>query len=755
MYAFPVPPMGNHDTATLKSVHEAAVFNGCDKKSVVNMDPLAVDESGPSFRTCELLQLEQENHCISQFKRFSKSTASLPIIMTHFPDDGQATRSSIEAHVLNTARLIESESNNGHGAGTGKVMSTVRAARSHHNLNSTKNNHSYSQSVFSLESKDEPMQATSGFISPTKSAHSHKSNGETSSGTITLVSYAYGQQPPPPSDKSGVPCAQQETDTQGCFSGQSLFPVPLPRRQYSMAQVEARLSNRNSMFVSDALFSSIASNTGDSEQQSDGSSRLAGSQRHEKVTIDTPFDIDPSRTSRYLYNVPSGSFRSSVHGPLAKALQWPQRISNSTPLRLRPTRSSVITQHKIYDIYEEAIWHTSRTPQKSAEKIKIHADKFLSSKNAAESKVSDSENLSRSRILHKKASAIGAFATTRLKSLGSVRASGISWDFLRSWKPRGELQEGPGDWYDPTSIPTSYSDNIEDDDDDDSDSDSDVSLFRTSANNAQERKPARKPSTIQMFVKRAGIGLLRRSTSFYKSISGTSTDSSGPPNKSMLNTCSKYNTGISSADVCASDSTGHTMRSRLANAMRQASGKIHNHLKYLDKNSTSHRDKDADIVSAYPTDSVKAQELDSYLSHSAIHSPMISSSDDSGASDPQGMPSSDETVCYDQEVVETLGGRYVPPKRPPYLGLHRKTARNSVAISCHGMPLAAAPREGGMQANPIFQPSPLCRSLDVWREVPTASANTNAINPAHSYYMRTLSQAYPIAEAMPGFRPAQ
>ncbi|KAJ2846636.1 hypothetical protein GGI22_006193, partial [Coemansia erecta] len=416
---------------------------------------------------------------------------------------------------------------------------------------------------------------------------------------------------------------------------------------------------------------------------------LAGNERNEKVTIDAPlFDIDPRRTSRYLYNVPSGPFRSSIPGPLAKALQWPQRIGNGAPRRLRRTRSSVIDQHKIYDIYEEAIWHSSRTPQKGTVKGKPYADTTLSLEKNAVGPETASENLSRSKILHKKASEIGAFATTRLKALGSVRASGISWNFIRSWKPRGEQQEGPGNWYDPTSIPTSYADNIDDDSDDDADasdsgsgSDTDVSLFRTSANNAQKKKPVRKSSTIQMFVRRAGIGLLRRSTSFYKSVSGTSTGS-GKLNKSMLATRSKYDIGISSADVCANNAKSRTARSRLTSAMRQASGKLRTPLKYLDKSSTSRHDDDADVVSAYPTDSMKGQELDSYLSHSALHSPVISSSGDSGASDSQGMPSSDETVCYDQEATETQNRRYVPPKRPPYLGLHRKTARNSVISSC-------------------------------------------------------------------------
>ncbi|KAJ1902708.1 hypothetical protein LPJ81_003456, partial [Coemansia sp. IMI 209127] len=527
MYAFPVPPMDCYDTS-FHPTHDSAAIDSHKRRSVVSMDPPLFGGPGSGFEPNGTSKLEQENHCISQFKRFSKSTASLPIILTHFSDDGQATRSSMEAHVLNMARSAEPESNSGYGGtGSSKVMSTVRAARSHHNLRSTKNNHSCSQSMFSLESKDEPMPDTSEFISPTKSTHSYGHSTDTSSGTITLVSYAYGQQPVPSDESGGRSGAQNGAGPQSCFSEQSLFPVPLPRRQYSMAQIEARLSNRNSMFVSDALFSSVASGSSDIEQPLDKTGGQAGNQRNEKVTIDAPFDIDPRRTSRYLYNVPSGPFRSSIHGPLAKALQWPQRISNGAPRRLRRTRSSVIDQHKIYDIYEEAIWHSSRTPQKGTATSKPYADTtFSSGKNAAAPEAA-SENISRSRILHKKASAIGAFATTRLKALGSVRASGISWNFIRSWKPRGEQQEGPGDWYDPSSIPTSYADNIDDDSDDDaddSDSDSDVSLFRTSANNAQVKKPVRKPSTIQMFVKRAGIGLLRRSTSFYKSVSGTSTD---------------------------------------------------------------------------------------------------------------------------------------------------------------------------------------------------------------------------------------
>ncbi|KAJ1668454.1 hypothetical protein EV178_000486 [Coemansia sp. RSA 1646] len=699
LYAFPVPPMGSHETS-FHSDHDLAAIDSYRKRSMASMDPPLFDTSGTNSEPYEMSQLEQENHCISQFRRFSKSTASLPIIPTHFANGGKMSRSSMEADVLNTARSIELESSGGYGAGTGKAKPTVRAVRSYHNLRS-ENNSPFSQSFFSLDGKDEPVPETLGCISPVKTtAQPYENNMETSSsssGTITLVSYVYGQQPVPP-DESGGHRVHQETGAQGCLSEQSLFAVPVPRRQYSMAQIEARLSNRNSMFVSDALFSGVASSASDTaEQPLDKSGCLARNQKQEKVTIDIPpqFNIDPRRTSRYLYNVPSGPFRSSIHGPLAKALQWPQRIGHNAPRRLRRTRSSVIDQHKIYDIYEEAVWHSTRTPQKNAASIVADVDVFSSSKSAASKP--DSKNLSRSRILHKKASALGAFATTRLKSLGSTKSSGMSWNFIRSWKPRGETQEGPDDWYDPSSIPTDYADKIDDDDDDGSENgvdepDSDISLFRTSASDAQGKKPVRKPSTIQMFVKRAGKGLLRRSASFYKSVSSTSTADSGKLNKSMLDTHGKYDLGISSADVCVGDSKRYTMRSRLTSAMRQASGKIRSPLKYLDKSSTSHHDEDADVVSAYPTDSMKGNELDSYLSLSALHSPVISSSEDSGTSDSQDMPASDETVCFDQEAVESLNRRYVPPKRPPYLGLHRKTARKSV-IDCGARPLSAVSAE--------------------------------------------------------------
>ncbi|KAJ2843111.1 hypothetical protein GGI22_007325, partial [Coemansia erecta] len=84
-------------------VHDTAAIDSHRKKSVVSMDPPLFAESGAGFEPHEESKLEHENHCISQFKRFSKSTASLPIILTHFSDDGKAPRSSMEDHVLNMA----------------------------------------------------------------------------------------------------------------------------------------------------------------------------------------------------------------------------------------------------------------------------------------------------------------------------------------------------------------------------------------------------------------------------------------------------------------------------------------------------------------------------------------------------------------------------------------------------------------------------------------------------------------------------
>ncbi|KAJ2608964.1 hypothetical protein EV177_004703 [Coemansia sp. RSA 1804] len=626
---------------------------------------------------------------------------------------------------MKTARSIELESNRGYETGMGCVMSTVRAARSHHDLHSTTtNNPSFSQSMFSLESKDKTAPETSAFLSSPEISQNCEYGTEKSSGTITLVSYVHGQHPASPEQDAST---RAPTLQDYCFERQtnSQLPplsIPVPRRQYSMAQIEARLSNRNSMMISDALFSGVSSSSSsDLDQSLDVTGYLTKNRaRQDSATEDIPIEVDPRRTSRYLYNVPSGPFRSSMHGPLAKMLQWPQRINHNAPRRIRRTRSSVIDQHKIYDIYEEAIWHSSHIPKRNIPGSRHAKNEPFSDKHAEPN--SESENLFRSRIIYRKASTIGNIAATRFKSLGSARASGISWNFIRSWKPRRDQQEEEEhqDWYDPSSMGQSHTDNIDEIEDSENDGESfdlNGSLFpviadtstntdintSTSAsetvdgNDTHDKKPARKQSALETLVKRAGIGLLRRSTSFYKTASDMVAEG-GKSSKPALNTRCQYDFGISSADVGISDPKKHTMRKRLTSAVRQATERIRNPLKYLDSADKLRSDEDEDIVSAYPLDSMKEKELDSYLSLSVLHSPVISSSEESCGSAPQRMPTSDETVCHDQYSTAIPSMRYVPPKRPPFLGLNRKIARTP-AVDCSGRPLSTISMEG-------MQPAP-------------------------------------------------
>ncbi|KAJ1642009.1 hypothetical protein LPJ64_006101, partial [Coemansia asiatica] len=145
-----------------------------------------------------------------------------------------------------------------------------------------------------------------------------------------------------------------------CNSGSSssvktrVSTTPMPRKQMSMAQLEARCRNRNSMLVSGALLPAVSPDVKDefSEQQ-----------RFQHDEADVQLEKRLRRTSRYLYDVPNsgGSIGNGMQGTLSKAFHWPQRIARSTSKRAEKTKSTVIDQYKIYDIYEESIWHSTHT----------------------------------------------------------------------------------------------------------------------------------------------------------------------------------------------------------------------------------------------------------------------------------------------------------------------------------------------------------------------------------------------------------
>ncbi|KAJ2810973.1 hypothetical protein H4S07_002357 [Coemansia furcata] len=191
-------------------------------------------------------------------------------------------------------------------------------------------------------------------------------------------------------------------------------------------------------------------------------------------------------------------------------------------------------------------------------------------------------------------------------------------------------------------------------------------------------KVARKPSMLHTLVKRAGLGLVRRSVSLCKLVSGARTPSGsdgGCDDAHVSFDCNSSTTSSSSASVASSK---HVKKPRrVLNAMRQAKNRLLKSLKSTGKHlqtNTNAADDDRDVVSAYPTDSAPGTELDSYLSLSAIHSPEghMSAVQDGSSSDTHVGSTSGSSFG----AGNSAASKYVPPKCPPYLGLHRRVAAN-------------------------------------------------------------------------------
>ncbi|KAJ2822159.1 hypothetical protein GGI24_004022, partial [Coemansia furcata] len=308
------------------------------------------------------------------------------------------------------------------------------------------------------------------------------------------------------------------------------------------------------------------------------------------------------RTSRYLYDVPTNPSSGGVQGTLSKAFSWSQRIGQGSSKRPNRTSSLAIDQHKIYDIYEESIWHNSSHILHAAPEPAAYTPFELDKDSQCQqSDIADNSSGS------------------RLKSLHTMASSGAPWRMLRSIKLGASARDKSADCDGSSTFTGSvYTD---------SSSEAEVPPpdMKRQASQPVLSKVARKPSVLHTLVKRAGLGLVRRSVSLCKLVSGARTPSGNDGSCDDAHVsfdCNSSTTSSSSASIASSE---HTKKPRrVLNAMRQAKNRLLKSLKPTGKHLQTNinaADDDRDVVSAYPTDSAPGTELDSYLSLSAIHSP--------------------------------------------------------------------------------------------------------------------------------------
>ncbi|KAJ2802429.1 hypothetical protein H4R20_003284 [Coemansia guatemalensis] len=649
LFNFPAPPSQfpkesphlDQDNRINQEQEDNATVN---KDFLKAEEGLRIDTGEPTNEDdLPLLRIETAGLNTARFNRISKSTTSLPFFPEH---DDSSGISDIDATFGTSDDVFE-----GYKTPKGtKIFSHARAAKSHHHLPCVGDNAPLSQSLLSLANKGEQMSEVADLLSPIESG-SYESDMEKSSGAITLVSHNHEQAASQPKKSHGRQRPQSRSNVSATSNCNGSVPATQLRKQMSMAQIESRYNNRNSMVVSDMLFPSTHVFGGEGfDVKNPHLQSQPQAQQHRPQTrnnrqscyqldVDLNFDKSTRRASRYLYDVPGGSSGNGVQSTISKALQWPHRVSQSAPKQLHRTRSSIIDQYKIYDIYEESIWHKTQTPTSSP------ACETQSSENA--------RTVSNTESSHK-GSAAGGLAGARTQILRSVKSAGAHLSMLRPWKSRDMPSRRRAEWeLSSASSESTYSDG-------------DYCSSFSGASQQEDMKPRHKHSTIQLIVKRAGLGLLRRSTSFYKSISGaplveaSSANSTGAA-LSSFSGFSSISSGSSKHAKKSKPKIGH----RFATAMRQAGNRLKDTLRSHDKEDPPLQ-VDSEVVSAYPADSATGKDLDTYLSMSAIHSPVIPAPANSRASS-----GSDEAIAREQESNTVTA--YVPPKRPPYLGLHRRS----------------------------------------------------------------------------------
>ncbi|KAJ2738094.1 hypothetical protein H4R23_001389 [Coemansia sp. Cherry 401B] len=667
LFDFPNPPSQNPEPplpALEATPTDTGVHNDFEHASQVEeIDQRDVTGSADQSP----LDLRHSGLDASRFSRISRSTASLPAFSKRDPYGSTAAEDAPED-----------------GLKPSRMYLQARAAKSHHNLSCPEDNGPLSQSLLSLMSKSEQMPEVADLLSPIENC-SYESDMGKSSTAATLVSHAPERALPPP-----MPALRQRSpDISSIENGDADRPVVQLRKQMSMAQIETRLSNRNSMIVSDMLFpggDGFCSNTLPTRQQSQERTK----RRQSRFQLDLDFQLDKNsrRVSRYLYDVPSSSASNGMQSTISRALQWSQRISQSSHRQLHRTSSSIIDQHKIYDIYEESIWHTAQTPvDTAASGTAAKAGPGFPFGLSTSAAASNQRSVSASKPPAKADALNGA----RKHILRTVKSAGVPWNMIRSWKNRHAQASKETEW-DLSSVSSAsvYSD-----------SSSDYCGTFSSPAPISNKQPTRKQSTIQLFVKRAGRDLLRRSTSFYKSISGATLATTN--SHSTAGVMQSSFSGISSASSGASAPVDKPkFGNRFTTVMRQAGSKLRGTLRMHDKSRAV--PKDDEVVSAYPTDSLTGKELDTYLSMSALHSPVLPAPANSRAS----------SGSDDANNRGNLAA-YAPPKQPPYLGLHRNdrvfSARcdddaGAEADSASALPQAVGHSASGVRLRPTQFNSP-------------------------------------------------
>ncbi|KAI8326500.1 hypothetical protein GQ54DRAFT_319128 [Martensiomyces pterosporus] len=646
LYNFPSPPSKHHEPTLLpsRSPNETAAQTFRYHKSMSTSPALSLCPVQPD---CGLGS--------SAYVRVSKSTTSLPKFSSQFGAPLQ---------------LSEFPMPDEPAPKSGKRATHVRAAKSHHNLlKRDEGSKSFFQSIFALDTRGEPLPDAADIPSPTDTG-SYESDAGKSSGTITLVSHTHG-----PSTSSSL--AQKEKkaslpyETPDPEGNPKSFPTPHPHKLSNIEPAAAAASGgsndgyrRNSMLISPSALSAATGQPAGSSQRHPSHSRPQ--QKRDQAHLDVQLEKSTYRASRYLYDVPTsipGSSSPSQHSR-GSGFSWSQRISQSAPRRINRISKSLFDQHKIYDIYEESIWHTT------------HTTSYSTTPNMEPANVADEEP-----IAHMAADD-GSAAVNR-ESSASTNNGGIPgfgslcigksprspWRLIKSLKPHSVPRRKDTDWECSSLFSSS----------DYSDTDTEASLGDMRRQSA--RRPGSTKQGVHLIVKRAGLKLLRRSVSFCKSMSGPRSPAGVPTAES-----SPCGSLISERPRSAAPGKKQPRGRRLATAVRQAGqaikgslmlgasgGRSWGHLAVDSKHTPR-----AAANTTYHADTLHQDSGDWDEPSSILHSPVMPVPANSGASSRETFASSvhlaNEDAGNEYAAAEDNSSRYFLPKRPPFLGLRRGSA---------------------------------------------------------------------------------
>ncbi|KAJ2632538.1 hypothetical protein H4R22_001180 [Coemansia sp. RSA 1290] len=649
LFDFPAPPTQNPGSHTQPNEQCAIVIDTPDAtdQSFCNSHDQHHDNGA---WTKSPVSAQNSDNDIIRPRRMSRSTTSLPMLSNQDKDD----------------TALENALERSGNFRSGKFYMQPRAAKSHHNLCYIEDTGALSQSLLSLMSKGERMPEVADLLSPIAS-QSYESDIDQSSIKATVQSQVLEPMEPQPSPMSTYSNSIRSLKTTDASSYKSPERPPvLLRKQMSMAQMEDRLNNRNSMVISDMYFSGAVDDNGVKGRTLPASmvpEQAKVKRRQSRFQLDLDFQLDKSsrRTSRFLYDVPSSSPTTGMQSTLARALQWSHRISHNGHRPLKRASSSIVDQHKIYEIYEESIWHSTETPESSSPMASTAPKPRFGLGFTGGQRRSISGSINKAKTISSNQPG------TRLNILRSVKSASVPWSMIRSWKNRHAQESKETDW-DLSSASSTFS--------------SEYCSTISSAGDKAGKKPTRKQSTIHLFVKRAGRGLLRRSTSFYKSISGATLTSHSRSIAGNQSSFSGTSSTMSSEQPQLKDKP--KMGSRLAMVMRQAGSKLKETLKLTDK-AHAVTEHDEEVVSAYPADSLTSNDM--YLSMSALHSPVLSAPVNSRAG------SGSDDACVRGTAADTASS-----KQMPYLSLHRGDrvfatgADDGHMLASHGGALPLAPQ---------------------------------------------------------------